>query len=174
MTKSIQERAVVGVYATHTAAELAIKALQDAGIDMKKLSIIGKNYQTEEHAVGFYTAGDRMRFWGGQGAFWGSLWGMLFGGALFFIPAVGPLVAMGPVVGWIAGALEGAVVGGSIGVFGAVLSSVGIAEDQVVKYETEVKAGRFLVLARSSVEEIERAQGILETTGALHLTAQPV
>lgn len=44
MTKSIQERAVVGVYATHTAAELAIKALQDAGIDMKKLSIIGKNY----------------------------------------------------------------------------------------------------------------------------------
>lgn len=115
-----------------------------------------------------------MRFWGGQGAFWGSLWGMLFGGALFFIPGVGPLVAMGPVVGWIAGALEGAVVGGSIGVFGAVLSSVGIAEDQVVKYETEVKAGRFLVLARSSVEEIERAQGILETTGALHLTAQPV
>ena len=174
MKNSHQEHAVVGVFASHTRAEAAIKALQAAGIDMKKLSIVGKNFHTEEHAVGFYTAGDRMMFWGAQGAFWGSLWGMLFGSALFFLPGIGPIVAMGPIVGWIAGALEGAAVGGVAGVFGAALASLGVPEDQIVKYQTEVKAGKFLVLARGSVGDIERAHGILGTKGASDLLAQPV
>lgn len=174
MTNSTQDHSVVGVFASHTEAEAAIKALQGGGIDMKKLSIVGRNFHTEEHAVGFYTAGDRMMFWGGQGAFWGSLWGMLFGGALFLIPGIGPIVAMGPVVGWLAGAVEGAVVGGTVGIFAAALTSLGIPDDQIVKYETEIKSGKFLVLAHGSVGEIERAHGILGTSGASHLAAQPV
>jgi hypothetical protein len=174
MNDTTQDHAVVGVFASHLDAEAAIKALQSGGIDMKKLSIVGNNYHTEEHAVGFYTAGDRMMFWGGQGAFWGSLWGLLFGGAFFLLPGIGPIVAMGPVVGWLAGALEGAVVGGTAGVFAAALASLGVPDDQIVKYETEIKSGKFLVLARGSVGEIERAHGILGTSGATLLAAQPV
>ena len=174
MTDPLKQHSIVALYDTHGDAEAAIKALQAVGIDMKKLSIVGKNFHTEEHAVGFYTAGDRMLFWGGQGAFWGSLWGMLFGSALFFLPGIGPIVAMGPIVGWIAGALEGAAVGGVAGIFGGALASLGVPEDQIVKYETEVKAGKFLVLARGSVGEIERAHGILGTSGASSLAAQPV
>ena len=30
-------------------------------IDIKKLSIVGKEYHTEEHVVGYYNAGDRMK-----------------------------------------------------------------------------------------------------------------
>jgi hypothetical protein len=67
-----KSNAVVGVYNTHTEAEAAVKELQHAGFDMKKLSIVGKDYQTEEHVIGFYNAGDRMKFWGKQGAFWGG------------------------------------------------------------------------------------------------------
>ncbi|MFS8067545.1 MAG: DUF1269 domain-containing protein, partial [Byssovorax sp.] len=59
-----QEHSVVGVYASHTDAEAAIKALKTGGLDMKQLSIVGKSFHTEEHAVGFYTKGDRMMFWG--------------------------------------------------------------------------------------------------------------
>jgi len=29
---------------------------------MKKLSVVGKDYHTEENVVGFYNAGDRMKF----------------------------------------------------------------------------------------------------------------
>ena len=43
----------VAVYDLHTQAETAVKALQRAGFDMKKISIIGKDYETEEHVVGF-------------------------------------------------------------------------------------------------------------------------
>ena len=94
MTLGTQENSAVAVYSSHTGAEAAVRALQRAGVDMKQLSIVGKDFHTEEHALGFYTAGDRMKFWGTRGAFWGFLWGMFFGSAFFFIPLLGPLVVM--------------------------------------------------------------------------------
>jgi uncharacterized membrane protein len=166
MIPSTQEHCVVAIYDSHTGAEAALRDLQKAGMDMKRLSIIGKDFHTEEHALGFYTSGDRMKVWGVRGAFWGSLWGILFGSALFFIPVLGPLVVMGPLVGWLVGALEGAAVGGAAGVFAAALASIGIPNDSVVKYELDVKAGKFLVLARGTPQMIEHAHLILGTTGA--------
>jgi hypothetical protein len=161
-----QENAIVAVYATHADADLAIRALQQAGFDMKKLSIMGKDFHSEEHAVGFYNTGDRMKFWGGLGAFWGGLWGMMFGGALFFIPAIGPLVVMGPLVGWIAGALEGAVVGGGAGILGAALAGAGIPENSIVKYQEELKAGKFVVIAHGTAAEVEYARSRLGTNAS--------
>ena len=67
---------VVGIYNTHTEAEAAVKELQKSGFDMKKLSVVGKDYHTEENVVGFYNTGDRMKFWGKLGAFWGGACGV--------------------------------------------------------------------------------------------------
>jgi len=64
----------VARFPDHTQAEVAVKALAQAGFDMKQLSIIGRGYHTEDNVVGFYNAGGRIRFWGKYGAFWGSLW----------------------------------------------------------------------------------------------------
>ena len=83
------QNSVVAVYATHTEADQALKDLQRGGIDMHKLSIVGKGYHTDEHAVGYYNAGDRMKYWGKIGAFGGGFWGLLFGSALFIIPGLG-------------------------------------------------------------------------------------
>jgi hypothetical protein len=74
---------VVAIYRQHSDADLAIKELQRGGVDLHKLSIVGKGYHTDEQAVGYYTAGDRMKYWGKVGAFWGGFWGILFGSALF-------------------------------------------------------------------------------------------
>lgn len=93
-----EKNSCVAIYNTHTGAEGAIKELQKSGFDMKKLSIVGKDYHTEEHVVGYYNTGDRMKLWGKYGAFWGGLWGFLFGSAFFFIPGIGPLVVGGPLV----------------------------------------------------------------------------
>jgi len=68
---------VVAVYDTHEQTENAIKQLQEAGIDMKSLSIAARNTHTDEHVVGYYNAGDRMKYWGKVGAFWGGFWGLL-------------------------------------------------------------------------------------------------
>jgi uncharacterized membrane protein len=156
--------AVIAIYDTHAAAENAVKELQKSSFDMKKLSVVGKDYHTDEQVVGYYNAGDRMKYWGKMGAFWGGLWGLLVGAAFFWVPGVGPLLVAGPVAAWIIGAVEGAVVVGGLSALGAALYSVGIPKDSVVKYETAIKADKFLVVAHGTADEVAKAKDILNTT----------
>ena len=137
---------VVAIYKTHEQAEVAIRDLQEAGVDMKSLSIAAKDTHTDEHVVGYYNTGDRMKHWGKMGAIWGGFWGMLFGSAAFMIPGVGPLLVAGPLVGWIVGGLEGEVVVGGVSAAGAGLFSLGIPKDSVIKYDLALKSDAYLLL----------------------------
>lgn len=155
----------VAVYDNHTQAESAVKALQRAGFDMKKLSIIGRDYHTEEHVVGFLNAGDRAKYFGKFGAFWGGLMGMLFGSALFFVPVVGHVIVLGPLAATVFGGLQGAVlVGGASALVGA-LSAIGIPRDSVLRYETALKSDKFLLIVHGDAREIKRAHELLATSG---------
>ena len=159
--------AVVAVYSTHSQAEEALHAFQSSGFDMKKLSIVGKDYHTEDHVIGFYNAGDRMKFWGKRGAFWGGFWAMLFGSALFLIPGFGHVMVLGPLVGWIVGAMGEAAVVGGLTALGAGLYSIGIPKDSILKYETALRADQFVVVAHGTLDEVTTAKRILEKTSAL-------
>jgi hypothetical protein len=156
-----KDYSTVATYSSHSAAETAIKELQASGFDMKQLSIVGRDYHTDEHVVGYYNTGDRMKAWGKMGAFWGWIWGCLFGSAFFFIPGIGPLMIAGPLVVWIVGALETAVVVGGLSALGAGLFSLGIPKDSILKYETALKTDNFLVIAHGSADEVARAKEIL-------------
>jgi uncharacterized membrane protein len=158
------QNSVVGIYKSHIEAEAAVKELQKSGFDMKKLSVVGKDYHTDEHVVGYYNVGDRMKAWGKTGAFWGGLWGLLFGSAFFWVPGLGPLLVAGPLVSWIVGALEGAIVVGGLSAIGAGLYSLGIPKDSILQYETAIKAGKFVVIAHGSMDDITSAKEILNRT----------
>jgi hypothetical protein len=136
---------------------------------MKKLSVVGKDYHTDEHVVGYYNAGDRMKYWGKLGAFWGGLWGLLFGAAFFWVPAIGPVLVGGPLVAWIVAGLEYAVVAGGLSAIGAGLYSIGIPKDSIVIYEAAVKAGQYLVVAHGTSAEAAQARNILSTLKSVHL-----
>jgi uncharacterized membrane protein len=155
---------VVAVYHTHTEADQAVKELQRGGVDLHKLSIVGRGYHTDEQVVGYYNTGDRMKYWGKVGAFWGGFWGLLFGSAFFMIPGLGPILAAGPIVAWIVAALEGAVEVGVLGALGAGLYSIGIPKDSIVKYETALKTDQFLLIAHGTAAEVAKAKDIIETT----------
>lgn len=114
----------VAVYDLHTQAETGVKALQRAGFDMKKVSIIGKDYHTEEHIVGFLNAGDRAKIFGKLGTFWGGL-----------------------------SALAGA------------LMAVGIPKDSVLRYETALKANKFMLVVHGDGQQIMHARELLQTSG---------
>jgi len=160
------QNSVVAVFAQHSGAENAIKELQGSGFDIKKLAVVGRDYQTEADVVGFYNTGDRMKYWGKWGAFWGGLWGLLIGAAFIIVPGVGPVVAAGSIVSWIVAALEGAVVVGGLSALGAGLFSIGIPKNSVVKYETSIKAGKFVLVAHGTAVEVAKARDILKTSGA--------
>jgi len=164
----ISNNSVAAIYETHEQAEHAIKELQEAGVEMKSLSIVGRNTHTEEHVVGYYTAGDRMMYWGKVGAFWGGFWGLLFGSGLFFIPGLGPILAAGPIVAWIVAGLEGAVALGGVSAIGAGLVSVGIPKDSVLKYDVALKTDKYVLVVHGTPEEVEKAKDIIAGTEQSH------
>src|ERR1700730_9822357 len=135
---------VVAVYNSHTEAEQALQKLSSASFDIKKVSILGKDYRTEEKIVGYYTTGDRMKYWGTMGAFWGAIWGLLLGAGFFLVPGVGPVLVAGPFLAALLGALESAVVVGGVSALVAGLVSLGIPKDSAIKYEAAIKAGKFV------------------------------
>ena len=154
------KNSVAAIYDTHEQAEHAVKELQESGVNMKSLSIVGRDTHTEEHVVGYYTAGDRMKYWGGVGAFWGGFWGLLFGSGLFFIPGLGPILAAGPIVAWIVAGLEGAVAVGGVSAIGAGLVSIGIPKDSVLKYELALKTDKYVMIAHGTGADVLTAREI--------------
>ncbi|MEO5713569.1 MAG: general stress protein [Luteolibacter sp.] len=164
--EATKNRSLVATYNSHDKAEAAIKELQKAGFDMKKLSIVGRDYHTDEQVVGYYNNGDRMKAWGKSGAFWGGIWGLLFGSAFFWVPGLGPLFVAGPLVGWIVGALEGAAVVGGLSALGAGLFGMEIPKDSILLYETAVKTGKFLLIAHGSADDTALAKEILHRTSS--------
>jgi len=149
------------VFNTHQEAEDAIQLLSHSGFDVKKLSLVGKGYHTEEHPLGFYTVGDRIKTWGGTGAFWGGIWGMLLAPAVFFLPGVGLVAMAGPFVATLVGALEGAVVVGGLSALGAALTQLGASKDQVIKYETAIKMDKFVLMVHGDAQDQEKARSVL-------------
>lgn len=156
----------VGVFRSHQDAETAVKDLQKAGYEMTKLSVVGKDYHTEENVIGYYNTGERVAAWGKFGLFWGSIWGLLFGSAFLVIPGLGPVMVGGPLVSWIIGVLETAVVTGGLTALGGALASIGIPKDSVLSYESALRANKFLVVAHGTRQEVERARNILKTSKA--------
>ena len=161
--------AIVAVFAGHREAEAAVRKLAESGLDMKHFSIVGKGYHSEEKVIGFYNTGDRVKFWGQNGAMWGGLWSLFFGGILMTVPVVGPVMVLGHLAAMVFAAVEGAVVVGGLSALGAALFSLGIPKDSVIEYEEALKADGFLVVAHGPVEEMERAKSVLATMNPTHL-----
>jgi hypothetical protein len=154
------------VFNTHVEAENAIRSLGRAGFDVKKLSLIGKGYHSDEHPIGFYTLGDRIEAWGGTGAFWGAIWGLLMGPAVFFLPGFGLVALAGPLVALLVAALEGAALVGGVSALGAALTTVGVPKDQVIKYETAVKADKYVLVVHGSAEDAKRVRSVLASSNS--------
>src|ERR1700678_4192830 len=154
--------AVIAVFADHPAAEAAVKKLTAAGFEMKNLSIVGKGYHTDEKVIGFYNAGDRVKFWGTRGAFWGGFWGLFLGGLFMTIPVVGHVVVLGYLAAAAISGIENAVVVGGLSALGAALYSIGVPKDSVIQYENAVTADGFLVMAHGTAEQMARAKAILK------------
>lgn len=155
--------AVVAVFADHLNAEGAVRKLASDGFDMTHFSIVGKGFHSEEKVVGFYNIGDRVKFWGKNGAFWGGLWSLFFGGIFLTIPVIGPTMVLGHLAAMVVAAVEGAILVGGLSALGAALFSIGIPKDSVIRYEEAVKADGFLVVAHGSVDEMARAKAALES-----------
>lgn len=144
-----ERNAVVAICHTHTEAEAAVKELKQAAFNVKKLSIVGKDYHTDKHVVGYYDTGDdQMKYWG------------------TVIRGIGPVLIAGPLLGWVIGALEEAVATGGVTAIGIALTNLGIPKDSVRNYETALKSQKFILMAHGTAEEVAHARCIIQTKRA--------
>jgi hypothetical protein len=161
--------AIVAIYADHAAADAAIKKLSAADFSLEDLSVVGKGFHTDEQVVGFYNMGDRIKFWGTRGAFWGGLWGLFLGGLFVTAPATGPVILLGYLAATAINAVESAALVGGLSALGAALVGLGVPKNSVVKYENQVKADGFLVMVHGDATETARAKALLSTTHHRHI-----
>ena len=154
---------VAAVYPDHASAEEAVRRLVKDGFPMQNVSIVGRDFRVVEEPIGFITTGDFAKFGAVTGAWVGGLFGLLIGAAFLVLPGVGPVIIAGPFSAAVLGGIEGALAGAALGALSGALVGWGVPKDQALKYEAQVKAGKFLVLVRGTPEEIERAKAVLAT-----------
>jgi len=160
---------IVAVYPDHAAAEKAVRQLHKAGFAMCDLSIIGRDFQMTEEPVGFISAGDCAKAGAGTGAWFGGLFGLLVGAAFLILPGVGPVVVAGPLAAAVLAGLEGAIAGTALGTLAGALVGWGIPKDRALKYVTQIKGGKFLVVVRGVPEVITRARSLLAPETPEHM-----
>jgi uncharacterized membrane protein len=149
---------LLAVYPDHTAAENAVRLLQKNGMKMEKLSIIGQDFNTIEKPIGFVTTGTIASDGARVGAWTGGIFGILMGAAFLIVPGVGPLVIVGPLAATLLGGVEGALAGSAVGALAGALVSLGISKNQAIRYESQIKAGKFLVTLQGDVAEVDKAK----------------
>lgn len=154
------DQSAVAVFNNFAEAEDAVRQLHRGGIPMEKISIIGKDWQVREDVQGFYTPTDAAKEGAAGGAWIGGLFGMLMGSAFFLLPAVGPLVVLGPLAGMLAGAIGGA----GLGALVSALIAMGIPKEEAIKYQARLEAGEFLVVVNGTPDEVEKGREILQGT----------
>jgi hypothetical protein len=159
-----QESSAVGVYTSMDAAEDAVRQLGQGGFPIQHVSIIARDLGSESKVHGFVTSCDVAKSSARTGAWVGGIFGLLAGAAFLWVPGVGPLVVAGSLASALLGGVEGAVAGAATtGVLGW-LFSLGIGKQHILKYEQSVKAGKYLVVAHGSPDDVAKAKQILSGT----------
>ena len=160
-----KNKSVFGVYLMRSDVESAVAAFKDAGFLSSDVSVLlPENLGSRDLVTDKSTrAPEGAAVGSGSGAAIGGVLGWLVGVGALTIPGIGPVIAAGPIVT----ALAGIGVGGALGGFAGVLVGVGIPEYEAKRYEGRILKGSILVAVHCETsEEIKRAKGIMEITGA--------
>ncbi len=142
---------IVRLYDHSDAAANAVRALREAGIPERDVSILCRNDRVHSAATGAEI-----------GAAMGALAGLITGLGLVAIPGIGPVVAGG----WLTATLLGAAAGGWIGGAAGVLSTAGISGEEAHAIAESLRRGATMVSARVPESEQERCAAILDVGAA--------
>jgi len=158
------DHAAIGVYSNHVAAEAAVRTLEQVGISLDKISIVGGVSQAREASLGHYVPpifvergvqhqAER------EGMKLGGVLGMLVGFSSFFIPGIGMLLVLGPVTGLLTGAGAGAAMGAVVGAMSF--------HDIAAGYRDWLVAGSYLVIVHCTTAEEPGVSHALRSTEPL-------
>ncbi|MCS7293226.1 MAG: ChaB family protein [Gloeomargarita sp. SKYBB_i_bin120] len=163
------EKCVSATFKRQEALQEAVQRLLNRGVPRERISIIGRNFQTEARITGFLTRKDVILDGLATGALYGSLFGsvlsLLTGVGVLFIPFIGTVVAAGPLAAALLGATTGAIYGALGAGLGSALISLGMPQDKAAIYQTRVQAGEFLLVVEVPAEKSGEIFLLLQSAG---------
>jgi len=148
--KKLKHATVVGVFNTRAEAEAALRDLRAAGFKDDQIGMVARNASgklVDETGETYAEEGAAV------GAVAGAATGAAVGAGILagVIPVIGPVMALGTLGTILVNAAGGAAIAGVAGA----LIGWGIPEEDAKYYESEVKAGRFLVTVDAKDREAE-------------------
>ena len=171
------EQVVVGVVASYKEALHAVDELRGEGFDDDDISVVARHDEADEAGEADETAaqpppgeehgtpGDTPEPESAKnvergvttGTVIGGVGGFLAGVGALMIPGIGPILAVGPLLGALGGAALGAATGGLVGV----LVDLGVPEEHARHYESRLAEGSVIVTVRTNETRAETASAIL-------------
>jgi uncharacterized membrane protein len=151
-------KTVVGVFSNAEQAKNAIAELEQAGFPQSGISMV---VRSDQHPVQLSEVATDAEI----GAAAGSIGGALLGVAASAVPGIGPVLAIGPILGALGGAGIGAVTGGFIGA----LTDAGVPAEEAHFYAEGVRRGDAIVTVRTDQADAQRAVEIMDANGALDI-----
>lgn len=147
------KKLLIAHYKTQQQAEEAIKKLKQNGYDIKNLCVIGMDCYTEQNVLGYHNIYDRMEKWSVLGLFTIALVGLLFGLIFFFnIGRSIPYLRVS-IIYVCVGILIAAVIP---------LISLAFSREPTIKYETQIKAQKFMLFANETPVQIATMRSLLK------------
>jgi uncharacterized membrane protein len=135
-------------------AQVVVEQMIKHDFPMDQVSILQKAGGQGDDILGIaYTdEKERLKSWGAQGAFWGSL------GGLFLLPGIGSVLLAGPLIDAVAGAAVGAglmTTGAAATHLTTALRRVGIPEDKLEFLHQAVMDGKTVLLMHCGNDDPE-------------------
>ena len=146
-----------------------MRQLHEAGFDLGDLSIVGRDFQETEEPCGLVSRGDYVKAGAETGSLFGGLFGLCLGAAFLVLPGIGPRRGRRSNRGGVLAGIEGALAGTALGSLAGALVGWDVPKDRAIKYEKQVKGGKFLVFVRSIPEVVARARSLLAAQGPDHI-----
>lgn len=144
----------IKIYTVHEHLREAVNLLKYEKFDLKKLSVVGRDFHCLEKTGGFYQYRYRPKYVGELGAFWTELWDTLCYAAFFYVHDIGPVIIGGALVRYISDKL--AKKGGSpMDVVREMLYLEGVPAEDAKVFEKCLKENKFLLVVHGTVKEIE-------------------
>ena len=112
--KAKQQLTVIAVYPDDASAEEAVQRLEEDGITMQNLSIIGRDFCAVEKYLGFFAPGNVAKRGARVKAATGGTSKLFVAGAFLVLPAIGPVAIAGPLAAALLIGIEGALAGSRV------------------------------------------------------------
>lgn len=153
------DKRVIGYFEDNRKAEEALRELKEKGYH--EISILGNERGGQSDSRG---RDNNSSFAGNlssgtmTGGAIGGLAGLALGAGAFFIPGIGPILALGPLAAGLGGALTGGI--------GGALVDYGIPQDRSDFYEAKIKEGNTIMVLKADESKTEEVAKILRAHDA--------